>query len=94
MVLPALFRRTMMRSCLGKETRIVDQHLQFLSSYLKEEMSGSHPCHEFGISVRLPTSGSSVTKKSDPRSCSTWGARRLVALTRHRPWSRTRSLRE
>jgi hypothetical protein len=33
-----------------KESRIVDQHLQFLSSYQKEEMSVSELCREFGVS--------------------------------------------
>jgi transposase InsO family protein len=33
-----------------KESRIVDQRLQFLSSYLKEEMSLSELCREFGVS--------------------------------------------
>jgi transposase len=33
-----------------KETRTVDQRLQFLSSYLKEEMSVTDLCHEYGIS--------------------------------------------
>ena len=32
-----------------KESRIVDQRLQFLSSYQKEEMSVSEPCREFGV---------------------------------------------
>ena len=33
-----------------KETRTVDQRLQFLSSYQKEEMSATDLCHEYGIS--------------------------------------------
>lgn len=33
-----------------KETRTVDQRLQFLSSYRKEEMSVTDLCHEYGIS--------------------------------------------
>jgi len=33
-----------------KESRIVDQRLQFLSSYQKEEMSLSDLCREFGVS--------------------------------------------
>jgi hypothetical protein len=33
-----------------KESRIVDQRLQFLSSYQKEEMSLTDLCHEYGIS--------------------------------------------
>jgi len=33
-----------------KESRIVDQRLQFLSSYQKEEMLLSDLCHEFGVS--------------------------------------------
>jgi transposase len=33
-----------------KERRIVDQRLQFLSSYQKEEMSVSELCREFGVS--------------------------------------------
>jgi hypothetical protein len=33
-----------------KETRIVDQRLQFLSSYQKEEISVSELCREFGVS--------------------------------------------
>ena len=33
-----------------KESRIVDQRLQFLSSYQKEEMSDSELCREFGVS--------------------------------------------
>src|ERR1700722_11348132 len=33
-----------------KESRIVDQRLQFLSSYQKEEMSVSELCREFGVS--------------------------------------------
>src|SRR5271168_4075660 len=33
-----------------KESRIVDQRLQFLSSYQKEEMSVSDLCPEFGVS--------------------------------------------
>jgi len=33
-----------------KENRIVDQRLQFLSSYQKEEMSVSDLCREFGVS--------------------------------------------
>ncbi len=33
-----------------KESRIVDQRLQFLSSYQKDEMSISELCREFGIS--------------------------------------------
>lgn len=33
-----------------KESRIVDQRLQFLSSYQKEELSVSDLCREFGIS--------------------------------------------
>ena len=33
-----------------KETRTVDQRLQFLSSYQKEEMSVTDLSHEYGIS--------------------------------------------
>jgi hypothetical protein len=33
-----------------KETRTVDQRLQFLSSYQREEMSVNDLCHEYGIS--------------------------------------------
>ena len=33
-----------------KESRIVDQRLQFLSSYQREEMSVTDLCHEYGIS--------------------------------------------
>jgi transposase len=33
-----------------KESRIVDQRLQFLSNYQKEEMSVSDLCREFGVS--------------------------------------------
>jgi transposase len=33
-----------------EESRIVDQRLQFLSSYQKEEMSVSDLCREFGVS--------------------------------------------
>jgi transposase len=33
-----------------KESRVVDQRLQFLSSYQKEEMSLTDLCHEYGIS--------------------------------------------
>jgi transposase len=33
-----------------KEIRIVDQRLQFLSSYQKEEMSVADLCREYGIS--------------------------------------------
>ena len=33
-----------------KESRIVDQRLQFLSNYQKEEMSLSDLCREFGVS--------------------------------------------
>lgn len=33
-----------------RESRIVDQRLQFLSSYQKEEMSVTDLCHEYGIS--------------------------------------------
>ena len=33
-----------------KESRIVDQRLQFLSSYQKKEMSLSDLCREFGVS--------------------------------------------
>jgi hypothetical protein len=33
-----------------KESRILDQRLQFLSSYQKEEMSGADLCREYGIS--------------------------------------------
>lgn len=33
-----------------KETRTVDQRLQFLSSYQREEMSVTDLCHEYGIS--------------------------------------------
>src|SRR5271168_5003619 len=33
-----------------KESRILDQRLQFLSSYQKEEMSVADLCREFGIS--------------------------------------------
>ena len=33
-----------------KEIRIVDQRLQFLSSYQKEEMSVTDLCHKYGIS--------------------------------------------
>src|SRR4051812_39951215 len=33
-----------------KETRTVDQRLQFLSSYQKDEMSVTDLCHEYGIS--------------------------------------------
>jgi transposase len=33
-----------------KESRIVNQRLQFLSSYQKEEMSVSELCREFGVS--------------------------------------------
>src|ERR1700723_1678064 len=33
-----------------KESRIVDQRLQFLSTYQKEEMSVSDLCREFGVS--------------------------------------------
>ena len=33
-----------------KETRTVDQRLQFLSSYQREEVSVTDLCHEYGIS--------------------------------------------
>jgi hypothetical protein len=33
-----------------KESRIMDQRLQFLSSYQKEEMSVADLCREYGIS--------------------------------------------
>ncbi len=33
-----------------RESRIVDQRLQFLSSYPKEEMSVTDLCHEYGVS--------------------------------------------
>jgi transposase-like protein len=33
-----------------RESRIVDQRLQFLSSYQKEEMSITDLCHEYGVS--------------------------------------------
>jgi hypothetical protein len=32
-----------------KETRTVNQRLQFLSSYQREEMSATDLCHEYGI---------------------------------------------
>jgi hypothetical protein len=39
------------RCCMPwKETRTVDQRLQFLSSYQREEMSVTDLCHEYGIS--------------------------------------------
>ena len=37
--------------CLGKESRIVDQRLLFLSSYQKEEMSVADLCRGYGISI-------------------------------------------
>jgi transposase InsO family protein len=62
-----------------KESRIVDQRLQFLSSYQKEEMSVSELCREFGVSRptgyrwinRYKESGPEglLNLSSKPRSC-------------------------
>jgi hypothetical protein len=59
-----------------KEIRTVDQRLQFLSSYEKEEMSVTDLCHEFGFRARPATSGSSAMKKSVQKAYWTWRARR------------------
>jgi transposase len=63
-----------------KESRIVDQCLQFLSSYQKEEMSVSELCREFGVSRptgyrrinRYKESGPEglLNLSSKPHSCS------------------------
>ncbi|MGA9244300.1 MAG: DDE-type integrase/transposase/recombinase [Silvibacterium sp.] len=63
-----------------KESRIVDQRLQFLSSYQKEEMSVSELCREFGVSRptgyrwinRYKESGPEglLNLSSKPHSCS------------------------
>ncbi len=45
--LPHMVGRTMMRAL--EESRIVDQRLQFLSSYQKEEMLVSDLCREIGV---------------------------------------------
>jgi transposase InsO family protein len=63
-----------------KESCIVDQRLQFLSSYQKEEMSVSELCREFGVSRptgyrwinRYKESGPEglLNRSSKPHSCS------------------------
>jgi transposase len=63
-----------------KESRMVDQRLQFLSSYQKEEMSVSELCREFGVSRstgyrwinRYKESGPEglLNRSSKPHSCS------------------------
>src|SRR5271154_1011896 len=63
-----------------KESRIVDQRLQFLSTYQKEEMSVSELCREFGVSRptgyrwinRYKESGPEglLNLSSKPHSCS------------------------
>jgi transposase-like protein len=61
----ALVLRTMMRYA-WKESRIVDQRLQFLSSYQKEEMSVSELCSEFGVSRRTGYRWINRYKESGP----------------------------
>jgi Helix-turn-helix domain len=66
--------------CPWKESCIVDQRLQFLSSYQKEEMSVSDFCREFGVSRptgyrwinRYKESGPEglLNLSSKPHSCS------------------------
>src|SRR5271155_3195462 len=63
-----------------KESRIVDQRLQFLSSYQKKEMSVSELCRDFGVSRptgyrwinRYKESGPEglLNLSSKPHSCS------------------------
>jgi len=59
-----------------KESRIVDQRLQFLSSYQKEEMSLSDLCREFGVS--RPTGYRWINRYKEV------GPEGLLALTRTR----------
>jgi Helix-turn-helix domain len=52
------------RCCMPwKEIRIVDQRLQFLSSYQKEEMSVADPCRAYGIS--RPTAYRSINRYNE-----------------------------
>jgi len=52
------------RCCMPwKESRIMDQRLQFLSSYQKEDMSVADLCREYGISARRATVGSTATRR-------------------------------
>jgi transposase-like protein len=63
-----------------KASRIVDQRLQFLSSYQKEEMSVSELCREFGVS--RPTGYRWINRYQERGSI--FGMLRLVSLTRKR----------
>src|SRR5438105_4770769 len=76
-----------------KETRTVDQRLQFLSSYQKEEMSVTDLCHEYGIS--RPTAYKWIKRYDEvgPEGCLIARARHIVVLMPHRLRSKTRSLR-
>ena len=59
-----------------KESRVVDQRLQFLSSYQKEEMSLTDLCHEYGIS--RPTAYKWIKRYNDVGPEETW--RRPIAV--------------
>ena len=52
-----------------RESRIVDQRLQFLSSYQKEEMSVSELCREFGVSRPSGYRWIIATKRVGPKGC-------------------------
>ena len=45
----------------------MDQRLQFLSSYQKEEMSVADLCREYGIANQRATVGSTATTKNGVR---------------------------
>jgi transposase-like protein len=65
------------RCCMPwKESRILDQRLQFLSSYQKEEMSVADLCREYGIS--RPTAYRWINRYNS----SIAAAARIVALMR------------
>ena len=69
-----------------KECRVVDQRLQFLSSYQKEEMSLTDLCHEYGIS--RPTAYKWIKRYNEvgPEGCWICRADLIVVLMR-RPMS-------
>ena len=74
-----------------KEIRTVDQRLQFLSSYQKEEMSVTDLCHEYGVS--RPTGYKWIKRYEEvgPEGLLDRRRRRTTAHTQHRPGLRTRS---
>jgi transposase-like protein len=78
------------RCCMPwKEMRIMDQRLQFLSSYQKEEMSVGDLCRAYEISRLTAYRWINRYNETGPEGLVDRSSRPTVARTRH--WSRSRT---